>query len=124
MTTLQGRVSQRIEAPLTLTLSPGVPREREPEQAVSKQAEHQIRERRRQQRAVDDVENPSESRNEPAAVFHFRVPLHETFEQVAQLADPADDHAEDEAFPPEQVLDPRRTNRPDKAGGHDAEKEA
>src|SRR2546430_537871 len=71
------------------------------------QAEHQISERRSQQRAVDYVQDPAEARHQTAAVFNLGVALHEGFEQVAQLPDAADDYAEDEAFAPRQRIDRR-----------------
>src|SRR3954447_5329930 len=73
----------------------------------SKQTEHQVSKRRRQQRAVDDVEDAAEAGDEGAAVFHFRIALHQGFEQIAELSDAAEDGAEDEAFPPWNVADPR-----------------
>src|SRR3954462_301740 len=66
----------------------------------SEQAEQQIRERRRQQRAVDHVQDAAEAGDQFAAVFYVGVALHEAFEEVAELADAADDDAEDEALPP------------------------
>src|SRR5689334_18566104 len=73
----------------------------------SEQTEHQISERGSQQRAVDDVQDSAEARDQFAAVFDLGVALHEGFEEVPQLADAADDYAEDEAFGPWQGIDRR-----------------
>ena len=65
-----------------------------------KQTEQQIGKRRRDQRAVDDVENPPEPGHEPPRILHLRIAFHQALEQVPELSDPADDHSENETFPP------------------------
>src|SRR5438094_10580076 len=65
-----------------------------------KKAEQQIRKRRGEKGAVDDVEDSAEAGDEAARVFDVGVALHEAFEEVAELADAAGDDAEDDAFGP------------------------
>src|SRR5260221_234563 len=92
--------------------------------ATLEQAEHEVGERGGEQRAVDDVEDAAEAGDEFAGVFDFGVAFHEGFEQVAELADAADDDAEDEALPPEEAFDSRGAEGADEAGGEEAEEQA
>src|SRR5205823_11636916 len=79
------------------------------------EAEQQVCERRGEQGAVDDVEHATEAGDEPAGVLHFGIALHEALEQVPELADAADDHAEDEALPPRHVREPAGADHSDDA---------
>src|SRR5687767_8543619 len=79
--------------------------------AGSEQAEQEVRERRGEQRAVDDVQHAAEAGDGLAGVLHLGVALDEAFEQVAELSDAADHDAEDQTLPPREVIrDQRRAN--------------
>src|SRR3954463_12465013 len=69
-----------------------------------KEAEEEVGEGGGQERAVDDVEDAAEAGDEGAAVFDLGVALHETFEEVAELADAADDGAEEGALVPGELV--------------------
>src|SRR5688500_9356418 len=98
---------------------------------VLEEAEQQVRDGRRQERAVDHVEDAAESGEQLAAVLHVGVALHEALEQVAGLSDAADDGAEDRALPPGQLkvlarvgADERRERRADNGGRQQPEQQA
>src|SRR5581483_385080 len=74
--------------------------------AQSEQTKQQIRKRRRQEGAVDDVEDAAEAGDESAGIFDFGVAFHHRFEQIAELSDSADDDSEDHAFPPRDMRQP------------------
>src|SRR5581483_4098226 len=96
--------------------------------SASEKAEQQIRKRRRQQGAVDDIEDAAEAGDDGAAVFDLGVALEEAFEEVAGLAYGADDGAENQRFGraqgAERIVPGLLAGPPDQGGGAEAAEEA
>src|SRR5258706_322896 len=76
-----------------------------------------------QEAGVNYTQQAAEAGDEFAAVFYLGVALHEACQKVAELADAADDEAEDESLPPKQMFDVSRAQHSHEPGRNDAARE-